>query len=118
MTKSYTLSHVAIQAAFIELREAADFANQHKTPYAVSSICSAVANIIQGAGSYGGSPQSRLMDLAVECGFRPEFYAGTIRVHYEPKPAQEDDGKGPWKSAERVPADPVIRAKKTTRTKA
>jgi hypothetical protein len=83
--KTVTMHTAAIQAAFRELREAAHFALANKTPYAVSSICSAVANIIQGAGSYGGHPQKTLMDAATAAGFSPEFYAGGIRVGYHPK---------------------------------
>lgn len=66
------------------LADLADAAKRCADPYAVGSICTVVANLIASAGSYGGTNQQRLMDLAQKLGFTAGFYPGqTIRVSRE-----------------------------------
>lgn len=90
--KSVTVYTQAIQLTFVELADVCKLAlarNGADGNDVVSSACTAVATLIQGAGSYGGHPQKALMDAATSAGFTPEFYAGGIRVGYYPKPEPE-----------------------------
>lgn len=59
-------------------------AQSKRANYMAASACTVVANLIAGAGPHGGSEQLRVMDAATKAGFTPEFYAGGIRVHFQP----------------------------------
>lgn len=70
---------IAVKLALVDLADACQLAPE---PQVVSSICTAVANLIAGAGPWGGTDQSNLMNAAERLGFRPGFYGSTIRVSW------------------------------------
>jgi hypothetical protein len=51
------------------------------------SVCTAVAVLIVGSGRHGGSEQQAMMDLASRYGFRPSYYADSVRVMFEKEPS-------------------------------
>lgn len=79
MTKT-TIAQTAIAAALKDLADAAQLSKD--VPHAVSCVCAAVANLIAGAGTFGGGAQVKMMDAASAAGFQPEYYAGSIRVSW------------------------------------
>jgi hypothetical protein len=72
--------NTGMKFALKELQDACEFGKD--TPYVVQCIATAVANLIMGAGRFGGTEQRNTMDLAVQYGFQPEYWADTIRVTY------------------------------------
>lgn len=81
----YTIPQRTIELVLLELRDAAESALDTQTQYVVGDICTAVAHLIAGAGTYGGTSQRNLMDLASRIGFQPEYYVSSIRVTFIPK---------------------------------
>jgi hypothetical protein len=75
-----------VDAVLQELQDAAALSLRKPVrPEICASICSAVANLVAGAGRHGGTEQKNLMDRCARFGFHPEYYADSIRVHYYPK---------------------------------
>jgi len=79
------IANPCIDTAILELAEACKTLQAKKgSATAIGSICTGVANLIFGAGTYGGNGQVSLMDTATKCGFTCEFYTGqTIRVSWQ-----------------------------------
>ena len=62
----------------------ADIAKQaeRKDAAICTLACQAVASLIVGCGQYGGTAQVKMMRAAEAAGFKPEFYPGSVRVHW------------------------------------
>lgn len=82
MTTLHKIHEEAMVMALLSMQDAATLATKSKHPKAVQAICTAVANLIAGAGAYGSSGQSNMMDLASKRGFAPEFYNNGVRVTF------------------------------------
>lgn len=70
----------------LALAELADAASLCKSDDVASSVCSAVAHLIVGAGSTGGSAQARAISVAERAGFSVTFEPHGVRVAYATKP--------------------------------
>jgi hypothetical protein len=79
--RDFEIRYESLVYVLMELRDAAEFGKD--APYVVSSVCSAVANLILAAGkNWGDTGMTRMMDLVVKYGFHPEYYAASIRVTF------------------------------------
>jgi hypothetical protein len=96
--QGFTISNEALRVALVELKEACEFGKD--TPYVISSVCTAVANMIAASGPFGAAAQTNFMRLVEEVGFTPEFYGAGIRVSYFAQDGKHATfGKGKKKSA-------------------
>lgn len=90
MAKKVVIESGAFDAALEHLAAAAAKAGSNVK--AIGDVCSSVAYLIAGAGSFGGSEQLDVMDRAKKYGFVSDYYAGSVvRVYY---PGDYSDDKG------------------------
>jgi hypothetical protein len=77
--------HSIHHEAMVETLDALARAAKAAPPGTGGHVCTAVANLIAGAGAWGSHEQLALMRLAVQSGFSPEYWVNSIRVTYTPK---------------------------------
>lgn len=81
MKTSQTIAPDYMGAALADMGDAAKLAHKAGNVDALTSILSAVANLIAGCGAWGGMKQAQMIEAARLCGFESEYYgAGCVRV--------------------------------------